>query len=446
MSDVMSHALPGALPAISTLPETNLGDTLNVLFRVFLPTIAKGVIMRRPSMLWLADRLDLDARAVRVMQRVRAEYGAGPALVRLPGRTFALVLDPDDAHRVLAQSPEPFATETPEKRAALAHFEPKVSLISSGNQRADRGRYNDAVLEPDRARHELADPFLGIVEEESRELLTHVRMRGSVLDWKTFSDAWFRMVRRVVLGDAASSDDELSSMMAKLRYAANWAFLRPQRRGLRENLLARIRSYLHRAEPNSLAGMMAHIPATAATAPEQQVTQWLFAFDGAGMTTFRALALLAAHEEKARADDPPYLRATVMETLRLWPTTPLILRENTQATSWNRGSMPAHTGLVIFTPFFHRDNETLPFANRFAPEVWMNGDAERQGRALVPFSEGSGMCPGRQLVLLLTTAMLAEILRAGNVTLRKPQSRLRSDRPLPGTLDHFRIQFDIQAI
>jgi cytochrome P450 len=231
--------------------------------------------------------------------------------------------------------------------------------------------------------------------------------------------------------------------------------LRPQRRGLREQLLARIRSYLVRAEPNSLAGMMAHIPADSRMAPEQQVTQWLFAFDPSGMATFRSLALLASHPEQAgvareeiksrsgpKPHVMPYLRATVLESLRLWPTSPLILREASHATSWRNGVMPPNTGLVIFTPFFHRDNEQLAYADTFSPELWMNEEGAQQTSALIPFSEGPAVCPGRHLVLLLTTAMLAELLAGTQVRLKTP-TRLVEGKPLPATLNHFRLRFEL---
>jgi hypothetical protein len=93
--------------------------------------------------------------------------------------------------------------------------------------------------------------------------------------------------------------------------------------------------YAELAEPGSLAAVMARTRTTATTAPLHQVPQWLFAFDPAGMATFRALALLATHPqaaERGRAEaraataesgwHHPFLRATVLEALRLWPTTP----------------------------------------------------------------------------------------------------------------------------
>jgi cytochrome P450 len=459
MSDTINPAvpyrIPGTFAGLATVPKANFRDTLAILLGVFLPTIAKGVIIRRPTMLAVADRLDLDRRAIRGMQRLRREYGSGPVLLRIPGRSLAVILDPEDVHRILAESPEPFATATPEKTAALAHFEPKMALISQGPERADRRRYNEQVLEAHRPMHHLADHFLEVVASEARQLRASLLQHHNTLGWEDFSEAWFRIVRRVIFGEAARNDNELSSMMAKLRFTANWAFLRPQRRGLREQLLARIRNYLVMAEPNSLAGMMANIPATSQTAPEQQVPQWLFAFDPAGMTTFRSLALLASHPEEASVvrqeintrsgpepHQTPYLRATVLESLRLWPTSPLILRETTSPTDWQNGAIPLNTGLVIFTPFFHRDDERLPWADSFSPELWMNEQPDPQTCALVPFSEGPAVCPGRDLVLLLSTAMLAELLTDIQIRLKIP-ARLTANQPLPATLNHYKLRFEL---
>jgi cytochrome P450 len=245
--------------------------------------------------------------------------------------------------------------------------------------------------------------------------------------------------------------------MAKLRRAANWAFLIPERKELREELLGRIRTYMAQADARSLAGMMAEIPSSSTTAADHQPPQWLFAFDAAGMATFRTLALLASHRGYARqvrneieevshrsAEPPPYTRAAVMESLRLWPTTPLLLRETRAATVWEAGELPANTLVVIFTPYFHR-NRNLPYADVFSPELWMATGAEKRvgaGAALIPFSDGPAMCPGRSLVLFLATAMVAAVLR--RMRLRIEQPGLLAGGRLPGTLNHFGIRFQIR--
>ena len=200
---------------------------------------------------------------------------------------------------------------------------------------------------------------------------------------------------------------------------------------------------------------MSATPVSEVTAPEEQVPQWLFAFDAAGMATFRALAILATHREhaeRARAEaaqrDPAreplqLLRATLLESVRLWPTTPMVLRQTTREAVWETGAMPAGTGILIYAPFFHRDDRRLPFADRFAPELWPDPSAAEDW-PLIPFSRGPAVCPGRNLVLLLGSAMLGGLLREAAIRLT-PTPRLDSDRPLPATLNHFRLRFQLAS-
>ena len=437
------------------LPEAGLRDTLAVLIDIFIPTIAKGVIIRRPKMEAMAERLDLDRRAVRCMQHLRGRYGDGPLMLKLPMRSQAVILAPAHVHRVLEQTPEPFATASSEKRAALSHLEPKASLISHGEARADRRRFNEEVLEADNPIHHLAERFIPIVEEEAERIMQAARMRGE-LTWEEFEQGWFRMVRRVIFGNGASEDHELSSMTAELRRAANWAFLRPRKKELQEKFFAHLKMLLDRAEPGSLAAVVAQTQKTSQTLPHHQVPQWLFAFDPAGMATFRALALLAAHpEQEAQVREEirthegsarynlPLLRATVLESLRLWPTTPLVLRQTTGETQWESGTMPAHTGVAIFAPYFHRDDQRRVYADRFTPELWLKERNDRDW-PLIPFSGGPAICPARHLVQMLTSSMLASLLKDRRFRL-VPADRMDAEK-LPGTLNHFSLRFAFSEV
>lgn len=442
-------ALVRATPASTdTLPQASILDTIALGLEVFAPAVAKGAIIRRPRVVGLAERLALDRRAVQRMQRLRDKYGEGPLMLRLPIRKQAVVLAPAHVHRVLNESPDPFSPASSEKRAALSHFEPKGVLISQGQERTERRAYNEAVLDHRQAVHSLVDSFLPKVEEEAGRMLAIARRRGE-LDWDAFARGWYRLVRRVVFGESAADDQELNDWTVKLRRNANWAVFHPKDRTTQARFFERIATYLARAEPGSLAGMMAGMPATPDTAPAQQVPQWLFAFDAAGMTTFRALALLATHPDqavRARKDmrsDPsrqhlPFLRATVQEAVRLWPTTPMILRQTTRATQWDNGRMPAGTGVLVYAPFFHRDDQRLPHADLFTPELWLKERSDRDW-PLVPFSEGAAGCPGRNLVLLLASSMLAALLDGRAVELA-PGRRLDPAK-LPGTLDNYTLRF-----
>jgi hypothetical protein len=261
------------------------------------------------------------------------------------------VLSPEGVRRVLSGSPEPFAVANREKRGALSHFQPHGVLVSHGQLRADRRRVNQEVLDSHRPVHRLAEAIAAKVLEEARPLLPGGSSRS--LSWDEFAVAWWHMVRRVVLGDAARNDHELTDLLAKLRAAANWSSLRPQRPRVRARFLQRLGAYLDEPEPGSLAELVAGAPSPAGTDPGGQVPQWLFAFDATGMATFRTLALPATHpaqldrvhselagKDLSAPQDLAYLRSCVQESVRLWPTTPAILRDTTTDTTWDSRVLP----------------------------------------------------------------------------------------------------------
>lgn len=136
------------------------------------------------------------------------------------------------------------------------------------------------------------------------------------------------------------------------------------------------------------------------------------------------------------------MRACVLDGLRLWPTTPAILRETTEDVRWDGGVMPERTSIRIFVPYFHRDDESLPYADRFAPELWLD-ERGGSGWPLVPFSGGPGICPARDLVPMIASATIAALLASRRIGL-KPPTRLNPDEPMPGTLDNFSLRFSLE--
>lgn len=418
-------------------------ETAAVLAIAGGPLLAKGIMVRRPWVVALLQATGMERSAVVLFQRLRRRYGDGPVMLRLPGREQAVLLSPDHVRRVLAETPEPFETDSSEKHATLSHFEPKGSLISRGAARAERRALNERALESSGPIHSLAPRFQEIVVEEIAALLQTSGETGGgtgELGWGAFKDRWFRIARRCLFGDHAADDRALTEMLIRLRSAGNWAFLHPKRRALRARFRSRVAAYLHASAPGTLAERLA-AHATSRAAAEDQVGQWLFAFDAAGIATFRALAVLASTEalmERARSDaapELPFLRACLLESVRLWPTTPAILRQSDRETDWNGSMMPKDTGVLIHAPFLHRDDERLPFAHRFTPDLWLDSDPAVW--TLIPFSAGPGECPAKNLVLLLASNTLAAMLGGHRFAL-PPSRRIDPDR-LPATFDQFSL-------
>ncbi|PXX71763.1 cytochrome P450 [Nocardia tenerifensis] len=419
-----------------------------------LSPVMAGVTARRRWAMGLLERGQADARTVTRVRRLRAEFGAGPVELKVLGRRFVIVLDPADVERVLAQSPGPFTPANREKRATLGQFEPHAVLISEGPVRERRRGVNEAALDTASPTHRSAEPFARVIAQECG-VLTESALRDGYVDAAGLTVAWWRIVRRIVLGDAARDDDRVTDDLWRLRSAGNWSYFSWPHRRRRDRFLEQLYRYQETAAPDTLLGALAAAPGDAATDPIGQVPHWLFAFDAAGIALTRTLALLAAHPRQyllacSDSAEPeqvrlrPYLRASMLESLRLWPTTPALLRDTTETVTWRDNGLRTERGaaVLIAAPAFHRDPELLPFAHSFAPDIWLDGRAEQYPQ-LVPFSAGPAACPGRSLVLFTTSTLLAHLLTAMEFRQRAGR-RLAPDAPLPMTLNNFGLSFTVR--
>ncbi|MFC8799684.1 cytochrome P450 [Promicromonospora sp. NPDC057138] len=437
-------------PVDLTAPES-----ARVMGRVLAPLVAQGAIVRRPRVTAWAERHQTDRAARAVLTGLRERHGGAPLVLRFGTRRLVVVTEPDDVRRLLEESPEPFTPATKEKRGALAHFQPEGVLISSTAERWHRRPFNETALQMGQAVHDEGAAFVDAVQRGVVELTRQLDSTGR-LDAESFADVWWGIVLEVVLGPKAGRDRDLVELLGALRRDANWSWLRPRRPALREDLEARIGSYLLAPEPGSLAAA-AHDcgPATAVG----QVPHWLFAFDAASAVTLRALAVVASRPEvrerllaEAGPAGPspwqtagrgpallPYARACVLESVRLWPTTFAVLRDSTGPTPWGERALPTGTGFVIVSSFFHRDRERLEHADAFVPEAWLDGRNDADW-GLVPFSGGPVACPGRNVVLLVTSHLLARLAARD---LRVERGRYLARDPLPATVDHLGLRFRI---
>lgn len=432
------------------LAHGGVGDLLGVVRDVVAPTLSKGVLRRRPAFVGMLESRGTEVRGIRRLQELRRKYNARAVLLSVFGRKQLIPTTPGQLHRILQQTPEQFQSSSDEKTAALAHFEPGVSLVSDGAERSARRAFNAHVLDEGCPMHSLSDQFQTVVRQEFGGLIENMhRNDESILSWEPFSAAWNRMIRKVVLGESARHDVTLTDMLDKLRTAGNWAFLHPGRKQLRRAFHHRLKTHMDHADPASLAGLVTLRPGHETARPRDQFTHYLFAFDPGGMAVFRALALLAVHPQvmrqarAQRAKGPEnaaaLLRATLLESLRLWSTTPVILRQSRHDIDWDGDTLPAGTQVMIYAPFFHRDDETLPEAHNFAPQLWPEGRVVRDSR-FVPFSDGNGICPARDLVLMIGEMVLDELLAAPGIELRDP-ARLDPAQSLPPTLDNYTLEF-----
>jgi cytochrome P450 len=330
----------------------------------------------------------------------------------------------------------------------MGHFQPDALTLSRGELWENRRHFTEAVLETPEAVHSLAGDFLETIVEETDRLLEIAGAEGrGTIDFEAWHTMFRRLTRRIVLGDASADDEEISELLASLMSEANGLPSEPSE--IYPAYTERLDAYVEAAEPGSLVSLFAAAPHDVDTRAAGQATHWLFAMqDTLAANALRALALIATHpaqrtviDAELEGEDAPYLAACLQEAMRLYPTTPLLSRETLVDVAWHGTTVPKGTQVLIVNAFHHRDRERLEYADRFAPEEWTEGDAGSE-RAFNHFSQGPQGCPGRNLALLVGTAVLAQILRGWPaVTASGGADELKPDAPLPYSLNVYALKF-----
>ncbi|MFJ3964736.1 cytochrome P450 [Streptomyces sp. NPDC090036] len=431
----VKESLRQAVPARETTGRVPLAG---------LGALLRGLARPRPGTV----RASASAAALRAL---RARHGDAPVLVRTrSGRTVLVLLDPQDVRRFYAEPVGVLAADPPDKCRGLSPQEPAGTGCSRGELRAERRQVSAEVLAAGLPVHPSCGLFLAALAEEARHLTAGAPTASLDLDLARARYAVHRTARRIVLGDSAAADEELTGWLTQLR--AEGEGLRGGRaraaRSLHARARARIEAYAGHAADDTLVGRAArYADPTGTVDPVGQAQHWLLAMDAVPDTVLRTLLLLGAHpaeQDLAAAEaaaeatagagrgELPRLRACVRESLRLYPVVSDLIRVTGAETEWRGVRYPAGTSVLLPAAFHQRDPERVPAAHVFVPGRWKNPGADQDVR-MAPFSHGGGRCPGDQLGLMITAALCAEVLRTHRVGRGRPV--LDPVGPLPAALD-----------
>jgi cytochrome P450 len=358
-----------------------------------------------------------------------------------------VLLDEAAVVRVLANSPNIYA-DPRNKRDGMSHFQPGAVTISRGREWEERRRFNDTVLDYGRGPHRLGGVFLGIVRSEFQP-----HGASALRKWKHFDALFGRIARQVIFGARARDDEEITCLLRRLMRQAN----RPWRFGRRhfDQFYRKVNLYLgstSHVEP-SLLGICVQTPHSDMTRVENQIPHWMFAtWETLATNTVRALALIASHPAQyqrvrdelsaANLSSPhgihglAYLEGCIHEAMRLWPTTPMIVREVIDDDILCGDRLPYGMQVMVPNTFHHRDSERNPSADRFTPEQWLG---ESPSPLFNHLSGGPQRCAGQDLALFLAKAVLATLLESSDVRLDRPHLDPQSD--LPRAFNYFAVRF-----
>ncbi|XP_045447745.1 cytochrome P450 4c3-like [Melitaea cinxia] len=107
-----------------------------------------------------------------------------------------------------------------------------------------------------------------------------------------------------------------------------------------------------------------------------------------------------------------YLECCIKETLRLYPSAPLIARTLRNETVLGNYTVPANTTAFIFIYDLHRRPNLYPDPERFIPERFLPENcANRHPYAYIPFSGGPRNCIGQKFAMLEMKTVISHILR-----------------------------------
>jgi cytochrome P450 len=439
------HKVPSKIPS-ATWWE-NLAFNLGYL----VPIALQGTFTRSRFWVGFWSRFHPDPAGVRFLQRLRARHRSDIIYVRMMTARALVISDRELVRQVLEDSPAHFIPARA-KRDGMRHFQPQAVTISRAAEWEVRRRFNEDVLDYGRL-HRFCDRFLTVIREEIAP--AHGRA-PALLSWDSYDRMFARLTRRIIFGDAARDDDQLTAALRTLMRAAN----RPRSAPDSQRLAAfqrQLRHYFRAPAAGSLAQLCVATPAMPADDVAGQIPHWMFAmWETLTTNTIRALALILAHpaaERRVRRELSQanlasaadvarlaYLGGCIHEAMRLWPTTPMIVREAAVQTLYAGEAIPAGTTLIIHNGLNHRDSQRDPYADWFAPERWADGTPNSLYNHL---SSGTQICAGYNLAIFLAQAVLASVLSQRRLALVHPQ--LSPDRPLPHALDYFRVRFEPQA-
>jgi cytochrome P450 len=413
-----------------------------------VPMAMQGTFTRSRRWVTVMSRVHPDPAAVRFVGWLRKRHQGGILALHLGPTKSLLVLDPASIQHILDRSPDRYA-DPPPKHKGMGVFQPNAVTVSRGADWQDRRRFNEAVLDSNQPVHQYAQQFLTVVHDE-------VTSASRLECWDDFDLVFARIMRQTIFGRAARDDAELTARLRRLMLAAN----RPIRLGKPSDFdpfYTRVRHYLRVPEAGSLVALCRQTPATARTHVENQIPHWMFAmWETLGTNTVRALSAILAHPEaeaRVRAelaaadlDDPyavarlPYLEWCLLDAMRLWPTTPMLLREALTRETLDGVTIPAGRQIIIWNSFNHRNRAAYPLADRFAPDAWAEGRPSALFNAL---SSGPQVCAGVNLLLFIGKAVLATMLRQGRYVLLEPP--LDPRRPMPYAFNVFDLRLRRRA-
>src|SRR3954454_18408028 len=233
-----------------TLAEVSLGESIRFVATGLLPALARGLFSPRPRAMKVLTRLNTDGRAIKALDGIRQKHGGDG--VRLLGGKMTVLWGEGAIREVLDNSATEYASDAGAKKKGMAHFQPDALTLSRGDEWRDRRTFNEAVL----LEHSQEGRIRDVVSDE----VSRMRIDGE-LRWEHWEQLFDHITLRVIFGDPARNDQELTALLEKLMGEANRiAGLKPSDDYY--EFYGRLEKHLANPDPYSLIARVADAPQT----------------------------------------------------------------------------------------------------------------------------------------------------------------------------------------
>jgi cytochrome P450 len=396
----------------------------------------------------MTTRLDTDGKVIRFCHQLQTKYQSDRIYIRVLTKKALLLFDPEGIRHVLDHSPEVYGPPD-RKKKGMGYFQPHAVTISEGVEWSERRRFNEAVLNSGVPSHCYAHQFLHIVRSEVEAARA---ASGDVLTWEAIAALFDRITLQIVFGMPARQETELTERLARMMLKSNPPVPRKKSEDF-DPFYQRIREHLKAPAANSLVALAAQTGATERTRVDNQIPHWMFAMrDTLAANTARALAVITSRpdieirvrEEMSGSDlaTPDgitrlrYMQGCVQEAMRLWPTTPLLVRLALRDDDLAGTPVAKGTQILILNTYNHRNRNATKFADAFEPEQWRD---EQPNYLFNHLSNGAQKCAGFELALFIARAVIAGLLEHHRYALEHPKLHLHP--PLPYMLNYFDLRW-----